>query len=150
MKIDKTLLLILLVDGSIWFRSGLGKFTGGNFVAGLPKTLERFASQNPHSWYKDLLGPIGSNSQLWGNLVMYGELAGSVVLLAGVVLGLFKSIPRPLVILMILSLVGLSFMNLNFYLSSGWTSPSSEGLNLLMFSIQIIGAVKMAFMLRGS
>lgn len=150
MKLDKTLLLILLVDGSIWFRSGLGKFTSGNFVENLPKTLERFSSQNPHSWYKDLLGPIGSNSQLWGNLVMYGELVGSLVLLTGVAMGLLKNTPRPLVALMILSLLGLSFMNLNFYLASGWTSPSSEGLNLLMFFIQIIGAARMMYLLRGS
>lgn len=148
MKIDKTLLFILLVDGLIWLRSGWGKVSGGKFIDDLPKTLERFSSQNPYPWYKQFLGGVSTNSGLVGTLIMYGELVGSILLLIGAVSGLLKIQSRLLLILMIVALVSLSLMNLNFYLASGWTSPSADSLNLLMFSVQILAAIKILNLLR--
>ncbi|OGE25159.1 hypothetical protein A3H85_02560 [Candidatus Daviesbacteria bacterium RIFCSPLOWO2_02_FULL_40_8] len=148
MKLDKTLLLILLVDSLIWLRSGWGKFSGGKFVEDLPKTLDRFSSQNPHLWYKGILGVIRENHNVWGNLIMYGELVSSLVILVGVIFGWFRIYSKPLLVLMAAALLGLSFMNLNFYLASGWTSPSSDGLNLLMFAVQIFVAFKFLSLLK--
>lgn len=148
MKLDRVMLLILLIDGLLWFRSGWGKVSGGKFVSELPKTLERFASQNPYSWYKDFLQTVSLNNNVFGTLVMYGELIGSTLLLVGIVTKFLEIQSRYLTSLIVITLLGLSFMNLNFYLAAGWTSPSTEGLNLLMMAIQLGAAFKLVADLR--
>ena len=141
---NRYLLSILLFIGLIWGRSSFGKFTGGNFVQGLGETLSRFASKNPNAFYRDFLqNTVIPNSQTFGQLVLWGEalVAISIILTSLYLIFQPKARCKTTLWLLIAGLVGGAFLNLNFWLASGYTSPSSDGLNLLMLVAQLLGAV---------
>lgn len=136
-------LVILLSIGAIWLRSSIGKITGGKFVAALAPTLGKFASNNPNSWYSDFLkGTVIPNATFFGSLIMWGEFLSSVsIILGSLYLLLNKKENKIVEYLFLVGLIGGIFLNINFYFASGWMSPSTESLNLLMFVIQLIGVV---------
>lgn len=141
---NRYLLSILLFIGLIWSRSSFGKFTSGTFVQGLGETVARFASKNPNSFYKDFLqNMVIPNSETFGRLVLWGEalVAISIVIPALYLIFQPKKKCKATLWLLIAGLLGGAFLNLNFWLASGYTSPSSDGLNLLMMVAQILGAV---------
>jgi uncharacterized membrane protein YphA (DoxX/SURF4 family) len=125
-----------------WISGGLGKMHEGQFVSTIGKTLGRFENGNPHDWYVGSVLRIAKNSpETFGQLVQWGELlAGIGLVVAILVYGLskqsqYKNMARYVAIL---SLLGGAFMNGNFYYAAGWTSPSTGGLNVLMFWIEIV------------
>lgn len=123
-------------------RSCYGKFVSGNFAEELGKTLTKFASNNPFPWYKEILmNQAVPQSNILGNLVMFGELlAGLLIVVGGV--GVFTNFKKRIYkILLLLGLVVAFKFNLMFWLASGWTSPSSDSLNLLMLWIELVGIV---------
>lgn len=141
-KLDKYLLAILLFNGLIWARSSFGKFQSGNFADNLDKTLTVFASKNPYPWYKNFLNNIAlPNSQLFGNLTMYGELLTAIAIVGGSIYFLWKGFNRLVALGMLAGLLGGMFLNMIFWLASGWTSPSTDGINLLMFFVQLTGSM---------
>lgn len=132
-------IFVLLSVGFIFFRSSYGKITEGKFVDSLATTLEKFGSKNPYPWYKQFLsGFIVPNSQFFGNLIMWGELLSALAIIIASLSILMRRQNKMTYWLMILGLVGALMLNLNFWFAAGWTSPSTESLNLLMAIIEII------------
>lgn len=132
--------LIVLVNGLIWLRSSWGKLTEGKFVGGLAGTLTKFASNNPYPWFKNLLQTVAiPNASTIGLLIMFSEAFIAVALTGGALYYLFAKKINPTVgLLFKLGLVGGSLLNLIFWLAAGWTSPSTDGLNLVMLATQSI------------
>lgn len=141
------LLLVILANGFIWTRSSYGKLVSGKFVDGLGGTLTKFASNNPYPWYKDFLQNFAiPNSQIFGQLTMWGEVLVALSLAGGALyLMLTKKFNTAVAALLVLGLAGGMFLNGMFWLASGWTSPSSDSVNLLMFVVQLVG---LAYVLR--
>lgn len=137
----KPLLAILLSVGLIWLRSSLGKFTSDNFVSGLGGTLSKVVDKNPHPWFQQFLTSIAiPNSQLFGSLVLWGELLTAITIILGSAMLLIKLGTNKLASLMLIAgLAGGLFLNITFWLAFGYTSPSTDSLNLLMALVEIIG-----------
>ncbi|MBI2196711.1 hypothetical protein HYU45_03855 [Candidatus Daviesbacteria bacterium] len=138
----KPFLLILLTVGLIWLRSSLGKLSGGTFVQDLGETLTKVTPKNPHPWFRDFLtSTVIPNSQVFATLVLTGEFLSAVLITTGA-LGLLLN-PRPHKLMSKALIAGLvigAFLNITFWLGFGYTSASTDSLNLLMAVIQIIGA----------
>lgn len=141
MKESKYLYLIFAILGFIFLRSGYGKFAGGTFVATLGETLEKMASKNPYPFYKDFLTNTAiPNAQTFAQLTMWGELfAGMVLLTVPISLLVIKNPTKLAYILLGAGFLTGAFLNATFWLAAGHTSPSADGLNLVMFFSQIIG-----------
>lgn len=141
---DRTvILLILLANSLIWLRSSFGKLSSGKFLPSLAGTLEKFASNNPYPWFKSFLQGVAiPNATVFGLLTMVGETLVATGLTAGLLYLLTRGqLPRMARILLITSLLGGMFLNAVFWLASGWTNPSTDSLNLLMFGVQAIGLI---------
>lgn len=134
-------LLVLLSIDLIWVRSSLGKIIEGKFIGSLGMVLTKFASNNPYTWYKNFLtSTVIPNSTLLGNLILIGEVFTAFSLLIGITYLLFmKKENKAIYVLMLTGLITGLLLNLNFWLASGWTSPSADSLNLLMVFIELIG-----------
>lgn len=140
---DSLLFYVFLVMGLIFLRSSYGKIAGGEFVGGLPKTLEFFASKNPNAPVASFLTDVAiPNATLFAYLTMWGELMAAVCLLVPTgyyivnqkLSGLMRTV-------LSLGLIVALFLNGTFWLAAGWTSPSTDSLNLLMVVIAVIGLV---------
>ncbi len=141
----KSLLLILLSVGLLWLKSSFGKIISGNFVSNLGATLTKTADKNPYPWFKQFLTSVAiPNSQVFGNLVMWGEFLSAVAITIGAFLLLVSPKVNKLVVLMlIVGLVGGAFLNINFWLGFGYSNPSTDSLNLLMAVVEIIGIISL-------
>ncbi|HBQ50845.1 hypothetical protein A3B42_01510 [Candidatus Daviesbacteria bacterium RIFCSPLOWO2_01_FULL_38_10] len=140
---NKYLLFILGVVGFIYLKSSWGKIMGGEFVNNLGGTLGKFAAKNPYPWMQNFLQNVAiPNSNIFGLLTMWGEFLSALAILVSVFCLVFSSQKSKLFILLLLAgcFVGL-FLNLIFYFAAGWTSSSTESLNLLMFVIELAGLV---------
>lgn len=139
----RPLLIILLSVGLLWLRSSFGKFTGGTFVNSLGATLTKTAEKNPYPWFKEFLTSVAiPNSQVFGLLVLWGEIFSAVAITVGAVLMLVNPHPNKFVSLVLIAgLAGGALLNIIFWLGFGYTSPSTDGLNLLMAVVEIIGIV---------
>jgi hypothetical protein len=125
-----------------WLSAGWEKISAGQFVPNIGKSLSRFENGNPHEWYVNSVLSSTKNYQVtFGMLVQWGELLAGIGLFVALALYIFskqqssKNLAR---FIGITALLGGAFMNLNFYFAAGWTSPSTGGLNALMFWMQII------------
>lgn len=128
----KYLFFILLVNSLVWLRSSYGKFAGGNFVQNLGSTLTAFSSKNPYPWFKGLLQNVAiPNFQVVGTAILWGELFVALAIIGGVV--------SRKKWLLIPGLLGGAVLNGLFWLAAGWTSPSTDSLNLLMLMIELGG-----------
>jgi uncharacterized membrane protein YphA (DoxX/SURF4 family) len=158
------LLAVQIFLGYEWFMSGLAKVIDDGFANGLASTLS--------DQTKDLSGPYKSfvdgvvipNGQLFGNVVMAGELTLGIVLMTAAVLWVARwsqmSLTGRRVVLGLVVLGGVVaiFMNINFHLAGGanhpWllaADPNGEGVDLdsLMPIIQtIISGVAFVFLRR--
>lgn len=139
-----------------WFKAGWDKLTegglGAKFAEELPATLERFAQQktptgeiirNPHTWYVDtFLNSAKDSANLFGYLVVYGELAvGAILFIAiGYYLVTRKQLPKLLIWLVSLGLIGGILMNINYYFAAGWpvSAVSTRSLNVMMTLSELI------------
>lgn len=139
-KVERYLYLIMGLLGFIFLRSSIDKIEGGKFVGALAGTLGKFASKNPYPWYKSFLESVAiPNSVLFGNLTMWGEFFAGISLLGVSVILLFKKkVPKILYLVLILGLFVGAFLNVTFWFASSWTSPSTDGLNLVMSGVQIV------------
>lgn len=124
-------------------KSSWGKIEGGKFVNSLGGTLEKFADKNPNPFYKDFLTNTAiPNAQLFGNLTMWGELLTGLGLGLGSLYLLFVKKPNQLVTLIFgLGCFGSMILNGSFWLAAGWTSPSTDTVNLVMFLVALIGFI---------
>lgn len=136
-------LLILLSLGLLWLRSSLSKFISGNFVSSLGDVLSKTAAKNPYPLFKQFLITIAiPNSQVFGSLVLWGEFLTALA----IIFGSASLLLRPKAVrlqsfILIAGLVGGLFLNITFWLGFGYTSPSTDSLNLLMTAIEIIGGI---------
>lgn len=136
----KPILLIILADGLLWLKSSSGKFSSGNFVDSLGGTLKKFSSNNPYPWFKSFLDGVAiPNSGLFGTLILYGELLVAISIVVGSLYLLTQRLNKSVASLLALGLVGAAFLNLIFYFAAGWTSPSTEEVNLMMLSVEVVG-----------
>lgn len=133
------MLFIIFVTGLIWLRSSWDKISGGKFVDNLPSTLTKFANGNPYPWYKSLLQMVAiPSSQAIAPLIMWTEFFVALSLTLVPLLLLLKRKNQLVVIFGILGGIGGMFLNGLFWLAAGWTSPSTDSLNLLMFALELI------------
>ena len=123
-----------------WLKSGLGKFTQPDFMNGVAKTMGMFAAKSPHRWYGDFLqSTVVPNAAYFGNLVRTTELlVGAVLVVAGFVWLKQRRMSFLMHTLLIVALAAGALLNLNFYLAAGFTSPSTEGINLVMGLTQLV------------
>lgn len=141
--INKQMLLIIAFLGLIYLRSGWGKISGGQFIAGLPETLSKFSSKNPYPWIQSFLKDTAiPNSVTFGFMTMWGELlvALALILSAAYILASNKNTTLTASIL-IFGLIGGMFLNAVFWFSAGWTSASTDSVNLVMFFVELVGVV---------
>jgi len=141
----------LLFIGLVFLRSGFEKISEGQFVNSLGKILTGIALKNPYPWYKDFLYNVAiPNSKSFATLTMYGEfLAGLSITVSCLYLLFSKTKNQVAIYVLILGLIGGLFLNLNFWLGFGYTSPATDSLNLLMFFIELIGTITLFRFLRG-
>lgn len=136
-----SLLFIQFIIGYEWIHAGWEKLHAGTFPLGMTKTLASFASKNPHTWYtQTILETMERHTALLGQLVQWGEfLTGLVLILTVCSLFLRMTLPfqRWMALLSCGALLIGAFMNANFYLAAEWTSPSTSGLNMLLFWSQL-------------
>lgn len=137
------LLVIILAVGIMWLRSSFAKFTTGTFINTLGATLTKAAEKNPYPWFKQFLNSVAvPNSQIFGFLVQYGELFSALAITVGAILSLVNPHPsRWVTLVLAFGLAGGAFLNLTFWLGFGYTSVSTDSLNLLMLVVQVIALV---------
>lgn len=147
----RPLLLILLSIGLLWLKSSLGKFTSGSFVSGLGGTLSKIVDKNPYPWYKQFLNTVAiPNSQIFGSLVLWGELLSAIAIIFGSVTLLLKPKAGKLASLVLMAgLAGGLFLNITFWLGFGYTSPSTDSLNLLMGVVEVVGIFSLVKLRKG-
>lgn len=135
--------LIFLVLAFTWVKSGWGKVSSGVFPENLGKTLLKFADSNPYPWFKTLLTDIAvPNSVAIGWLVQLGELTAAVLTGFSAAALIFKiKIPRAAQIFFGAGFSLAAVLNATFWLASGWTSGSTDSLNLVMMAIEIVGVI---------
>jgi len=140
---DPYIFYIMLVIGFVFLRSGYGKLAGGKFVGGLEKTLGHFASENPYPPVQSFLNNFAiPNATLFGNLTMFGEIYVGISVFISVVYLLIKRTLTPVLFLVLVSgLLVAIMLNATFLLSAGWTSPSTESVNLVMLAVGVISLV---------
>ena len=134
------LVLIQWVMAFEWLHSGWGKWTSAGFITNVGKTLDGFAVKTPYTAYGDFLRSTAvPNAEIFGNAIRSGEiLVGLALLLGGLLLMCKRRIPVLASWILAIALFGGALMNLNFFLASGWSSPSTWGVNMIMGLIQLI------------
>ncbi len=148
-EMNKYFLSVIFVIGFIWLRSGLGKLVGG-FAGTLDKPLMKFASENPYPFVKDFLNSIAiPNHVIFSYLTQWGEIfAGVALVICSIAAVANYKINKVFFVVLTAGLLVGAFLNLVFWFSAGWTSASTEGLNLLMFSIELSGLFAVASKLK--
>jgi hypothetical protein len=147
------LLVVQAVVGYEWFMSGLTKLWRGGFAAGLADEL-RDKSKGVSGWYRSILdNGIIPNAQLVGWLVLIGEIAIGIALIAGAVVWIAREHRlgsgawQALLMVMGLASIAAIILNVNFHLANGaphaWLIPKSgfdEGVDLdsLMPAIELV------------
>jgi thiosulfate dehydrogenase [quinone] large subunit len=137
----KLLALIQISIGYVWFSSSIHKIfvPHSEMIVQISGSLSKFSADNPHALYKNFLINFAiPNSNVFAWLVPWGEFLGGAVLLITGLLLLFKVQGKIFRVLAIASLVGLIFMNINFWFAAGWLNQSTASLNVLMFLIELI------------
>ena len=126
-----------------WLHSGWGKWAESGFMANIGKTLGSFADKTPYAAYGNFVrDTVIPNAELFGNAIRSGEiLVGAALVLGGIILLSKKSLPPIATWLVGIALIGGALMNLNFFLAAGSTSPSTWGVNVVMFLIQLVLAI---------
>jgi thiosulfate dehydrogenase (quinone) large subunit len=137
---------LILIQGVLaleWLHSSFGKWTDSKFMDGIAKTLEGFAAKSTFPGYPEFLNNVAiPNAQLFGQMIRTGEVAVGIALaISGLIIISKKPLPSVTLWLTVIAFLGGALMNINFFLASGASSPSSWGLNLLMTLVQIIFAV---------
>jgi uncharacterized membrane protein YphA (DoxX/SURF4 family) len=130
--------LIILFLGVIWLRSGIEKLETHAFPQNLSKTLTFFAGGTKYPWFKSLLLDFAiPQSKVIGECVQWGEVLAGLALIFLVISSFFfrQNIPVFSVLVLFPLFVTL-LMNIFFWLAAGWTSPSTDTVNLFMAGIE--------------
>ena len=125
-----------------WLHSGWSKWSGPGFITNIGKTLQGFATKTPYTSYGSFLqNSVIPHSELFGNIIRSGEILVGIALVLGGLLLLYRKNTHPFTIwLLVTALFAGALMNLNFFLASGWSSPSAWGVNIIMgFTHLILG-----------
>lgn len=140
---NKPLLVIFLSIGLMWLRSSYSKFTSGNFASSLGGTLSKTVDKNPFPFFKQFLVNVAiPNSQIFGFMTQWGELLSALAIAVGALWLLIGVGSNKLAgVILLAGLVGGAFLNIIFWLGFGYTSISTDSLNLLMAIVQIVGIV---------
>lgn len=147
------LLAIQIFLGYEWLMSGLSKVLAGDFASGLAGTLSDQTKDMSGPYKSFVDGVVIPNGQLFGYLVMAGELALGLLLIGAALLWItrwsqmnYKGRQAVLGLIVLAGFVAI-FMNINFHIAGGashpWliaADPNGEGVDLdsLMPIIQII------------
>ena len=135
------LLIVQAVIGYEWLAGGWSKAATSGFSDNIGQTLKNFAAKNPYAWYADFLNGFGAqNAKAFALAVQWGELlAGAALIAAVIAFGYVRAaaIRRWAARLSVAALVGGMLMSANFYLAAGWLSPSTKGVNMVMFWAQL-------------
>ena len=158
------LMAIQIFIGYEWLMSGLTKVVRGGFPSGLAEELTE-KSEGIGGWYKDFLdGTVIPNSELFGVLIMIGEVIVGAALIAAAVVWIVRretlSERARMIVLgtTFLAAVGAIFMAIAFHLANGaahpWLIPEDgfdEGIDLdsLLPLIQLVLAVVSAKLFLG-
>ena len=150
------LLAIQIFIGYEWLMSGLAKVVRGGFPSGLAEELTE-KSEGIGGWYKDFLdGTVIPNGELFGVLIIVGELLVGIGLIAAAVVWLARretlenGAKMAVLGVTFLAAVGAILMNVAFHLANGsahpWLIPEEgfdEGVDLdsLLPLIQLALAV---------
>jgi thiosulfate dehydrogenase [quinone] large subunit len=146
---DKYLYLVFLILGFVYLRSSYGKFAGGTFVSTLGETLTKFAAKNPYTWFKSFLESVAiPNAAMFGQLTLWGEVFAGVSVFGSALYLLLRKGNNLVWSILLLGLTVGAFLNGVFWLASGWTSPSTDGLNLVMFVCELVGILFVIAQLR--
>ena len=142
-KINQQALWMVLMQGVIafeWLKSGIGKFTKPGFMNSIEQTMTVFATKTPHQWYSEFLrANVIPNANYFGNVVRWTEvLVGITLLAAGIALVRQGKLSFLLHKVLLVALLGGALLNLNFYFAAGWSSPSTEGINIVMGLVQLV------------
>lgn len=137
---NQSLILIFLTLGLIWLRSSWGKLSEGKFVDSLSGTVNKMATGNPFPWYKEFLqNMVLPNSKIFAGLIMWGEFLTAATIIISALFLLFTKAGKWTLITLCAGLLGGAFLNLIFWLTAGYSSPSTDSLNLIMLAIEISG-----------
>lgn len=138
---SKYLYITFVTLGYIFLRSGFTKVAEGKFIGSLGETLGKLASKNPYPFVKGFLEKIATpNSEIFGLLTISGELFAGIAMIYGATYLLFRDkSPKLVYSLLGAALLTGAFLNIVFWLAAGWTSPSTESLNLVMLVVQLTG-----------
>lgn len=120
------------VVGLLWINSALGKLAVANYGATAFKaTNTGFAAKTPFGWYADFLkGFVIPNANWFGYFVAYGELFVGIALVVGV--------------LTHIGAISGFFLNLNFWLASGYAGGSGGSVNIAMATVAVLVLVSPA------
>ncbi len=125
-----------------WLMAGLEKISDPNFTSGMGVTISYFASKNPFVWYTTFLrGFVAENAATFGYLVEWSQVVVAVTLFISAIMIVYTKqsiLLRTFFGATIVVLLAGAFMNANFYLAAGWTSPGTHGINVLMFWSQLL------------
>ncbi len=141
------MVLVQWVIGVEWLIAGWEKFAKPNFMDGIEKTLRLFASKSSFGSYaRTMNNLIIPHANFVGQVVRVSELLlGLLFILSGLVWLRVKTISPLMRAMLTLGLLWGAFLNLNFFLASSWTGPSTEGVNFIMGAIQVVLAAYLAF-----
>jgi len=157
------LLAVQLFIGYEWLMSALSKILADDFAGSLGATLSD-AAAGQAGWYKDFIDTVVvPNGPLFGSLVMAGELAVGIALVAASLVGMFRwgrlTLGQRRLLLGVMavsSFVG-AFMSLNFHLAMGATAPwvispdpNDQGVDLdsLLVMLQLVVAFASLYLMR--
>jgi uncharacterized membrane protein YphA (DoxX/SURF4 family) len=149
-SLNTPLLAILFFIGLIWLRSSFGKVLGGEFVQNMGQSVGYFASKNPYPFVKDFLqSTVLPNASFFGNLTMWGEVFVALAITGSVLsILLTRRTAKPVLYVLLAGLLGGIFFNKIFWFSAGWTSPSTDSVNLVMLGVQLVGLIVVAQLVR--
>lgn len=146
-------LALQFVLGYEWLMSGLSKLLAGDFAGGLAGTLADMTKDQTGLYKSFIDGVVIPNGQLFGTLVMAGELGLGFILITSALVWLTwwsQMSSRERMILLgavaVVATIG-AFMSLNFHLAMGapppWSvspDPNDQGVDLdsLMVVMQLV------------
>jgi len=125
-----------------WWSAGWEKISNPDFVGGMTKTLEFFASKNSFQWFKNfLLGSVLPNAKIFGYVVEWSQIVIAITMILMAVIYVYSKsdkVKRVTLVLSLLALFGGMLMNASFYLAASWTGPGTKAANVVMFWPQAI------------
>ena len=121
-------LILRLFFAFEWISSGSSKISSistnpQQYFNGIQNTLNNWARNNPYSWWVPALNAFASNVSFYVTFVAISELLMGIGYLLGALVRLAS--------------IGGMLLNTIIFLSAGYTSTSTAGINVMMFGGQL-------------